>query len=324
MSKNIAIENYLDKCLTETNIDLSDKYVGKVRDMYFYENKSVLITTDRQSAFDRLLGAVPFKGQVLTQASVWWFEKTAHIIKNHFIASPDVNVVIAKKCKVLPIEFVVRGYISGTTSTSLWTQYNNGVRTYCGINFPDGLQKNEKLEKNVVTPTTKEVDHDRPITPEDIVKEKWLTQEQWNFASQKALELFEFGQQESLSRGLILVDTKYEFGIEEETGDIILIDEIHTPDSSRFWIESTYKENIEKGLEPDNIDKEFFRIWFSNNCDPYADETLPTPPDDLTIELSRRYIQQFEMITGQKFIIDTNDFDINQRINKNVMSFLKV
>ena len=324
MSKNIAIENYLDKCLTETNIDLSDKYVGKVRDMYFYENKSVLITTDRQSAFDRLLGAVPFKGQVLTQASVWWFEKTAHIIKNHFIASPDVNVVIAKKCKVLPIEFVVRGYISGTTSTSLWTQYNNGVRTYCGIDFPDGLQKNEKLEKNVVTPTTKEVDHDRPITPEDIVKEKWLTQEQWNFASQKALELFEFGQQESLSRGLILVDTKYEFGIEEETGDIILIDEIHTPDSSRFWIESTYKENIEKGLEPDNIDKEFFRIWFSNNCDPYADETLPTPPDDLTIELSRRYIQQFEMITGQKFIIDTNDFDINQRINKNVMSFLKV
>ena len=324
MSKNIAIENYLDQCLTETNLNLSDKYVGKVRDMYFYEDKSVLITTDRQSAFDRLLGAVPFKGQVLTQASVWWFEKTVHIIKNHFIASPDVNVVIAKKCKVLPIEFVVRGYISGTTSTSLWTQYNNGVRTYCGIDFPDGLQKNEKLEKNIITPTTKEVDHDRLITPEDIVKEKWLTQEQWDFASQKALELFEFGQQKSLSRGLILVDTKYEFGIEEETGDIILIDEIHTPDSSRFWIESTYKRNIEKGLEPDNIDKEFYRIWFSNNCDPYACETLPTPPDDLTVELSRRYIQQFEMITGQEFLIDTNDVDINQRINKNVMSFLKV
>ncbi len=322
MIDNKVIQDNLNNCLIETNLDLPNKYVGKVRDMYFIENKSILISTDRQSAFDRHLGEIPFKGQVLCQSSMWWFEKTKHIVANHFIVSPDPNVIVAKKCKVLPIEFVVRGYISGTTATSLWTQYNNGVRSYCGVDFADGLIKNQKLGENVVTPTTKEAEHDIPITPTDIVADGWLTQEQWDYTSKKALELFAFGQQESLKNGLILVDTKYEFGIDEETDEIILIDEIHTPDSSRFWIESTYQDRMAKGEEPENIDKEFFRLWFAKNTNPYEDENLPDAPVELSIELSRRYIQQYEMITQQAFVINDTDKNINDRIIQNMKNFL--
>lgn len=193
LDKQIIINN-IKNVLKSTNLDIKNKYIGKVRDMYFTDDKSILISTDRQSAFDRSLGFIPFKGQILAQSSVWWFKETAHIVKNHFIDSPDPNVVIARKAKVLPIEFVVRGYITGSTSTSLWTHYKNGSRDYCGNILPEGLKKNQKLPQNILTPTTKEQDHDRPISAEDIVKEGWLTQQQWDFASQKALELFEFGQ----------------------------------------------------------------------------------------------------------------------------------
>ena len=324
MINNAVIEKSIDNCLTKTDIGLADKYTGKVRDMYFVNDKnlSVLVSTDRQSAFDRLLGAIPFKGQVLASASAWWFEKTAHIIKNHMIAQPDPNVIVAKKCKVLPIEFVVRGYITGTTETSLWTVYKNGNRNYCGIELPEGLTKNQKLPQNILTPTTKESDHDRPITPAEIISEGWVSQQHWEIASKKALELFEFGQQQCESRGLILADTKYEFGIDEQTGEVILIDEIHTPDSSRFWIKDTYLERINNGQEPDNIDKEFFRLWFADNCDPYNDTQLPTPPIDLVVELSSRYIKQYEMITGEDFIMPNNDIGINERITKNVLEYL--
>ncbi len=288
-------------CLVATNLPLAAKYPGKVRDTYEVgDGRLLLLTTDRQSGFDRLLGAIPFKGQVLNRTSLYWFEQTRNIIGNHVLSSPHANALIARKCKVLPIEFVVRGYMTGSTDTSIWTQYQKGVRNYCGHALPEGMKKNEPLPKNIVTPTTKEKEHDRPITAEEIVAEGWLTQEQWDFCSSKTLELFAFGQQLAAQRGLILVDTKYEFGVTSD-GEILLIDEIHTPDSSRYWLADSYAERLAAGQEPNMIDKEFFRLWFRDRCDPYTDAELPIPPPDLIAELAARYIQLFEKITGTTF-----------------------
>jgi phosphoribosylaminoimidazole-succinocarboxamide synthase len=288
-------------CLTATNLPLKAKYAGKVRDTYETDaGRLLLVTTDRQSGFDRLLGAIPFKGQVLNRTSLYWFEQTRGIVSNHAISSPHANALIARKCTVLPIEFVVRGYMTGSTDTSIWTQYQKGVRNYCGHALPEGMKKNERLAKNIITPTTKETTHDRPVTAEEIVTEGWLTAEQWEFTSAKTLELFAFGQKIAASRGLILVDTKYEFGVASD-GEILLIDEIHTPDSSRYWLADSYAERLAAGKEPNMIDKEFFRLWFRERCDPYKDAVLPTPPDDLIAELAARYIQLFEKITGTAF-----------------------
>ncbi len=290
----------LRDCITETNLPCGKKTVGKVRDTYDLGDKLLLVTTDRQSAFDRVLAAIPFKGQVLNLASAWWFEKTRTLTDNHIIAVPHPNVTVARKCRVLPIEFVVRGYITGSTSTSLWTVYHGGHREYCGNRLPEGMRKNQRLETPLSTPTTKEAEHDRPISPAEIVAEGWLTSAEWEEASTKALSLFQFGQEQALRQGLILVDTKYEFG-RDEAGNILLIDEIHTPDSSRYWIADSYEERFARGEEPQNIDKEFLRLWFIDHCDPYHDETLPEAPEELVIELSRRYVYLFETITGQKF-----------------------
>lgn len=314
------IRENLKNTLNKTDL-LPNKLKGKVRDIYDLGDKYILITTDRQSAFDRVLAHVPFKGQVLNQTSAWWFEKTKHIIDNHVLSVPDPSVTVAKKCSVLPIEFVVRGYITGSTSTSLWTVYKNGSRNYCGVVFPDGLVKNQRLETPVLTPTTKEVDHDRPISPEEIVGEGWLTREEWETASVKALELFTFGQKVAEEHGLILVDTKYEFGRDEE-GNIILIDEIHTPDSSRYWIKKGYRERIRRGLEPENIDKEFLRLWFVDNCDPYNDPELPEAPEDLVVELSTRYIYLFETITNSKFIFPEKNISAIERVKQNLAKYL--
>ena len=288
-------------CLTTTDLPLAAKYPGKVRDTYdMGDERMLLVTTDRQSGFDRLLGAIPFKGQVLNRTSLYWFEQTRGIIGNHVISSPHANALIGRKCTVLPIEFVVRGYMTGSTDTSIWTQYQKGLRSYCGNPLPEGMKKNEPLPKNIVTPTTKEKDHDRPITAEEIVAEGWLTSAQWEFASSKTLELFAFGQRLAAERGLILVDTKYEFGV-ADSGEILLIDEIHTPDSSRYWLADSYAERLAAGLEPNMIDKEFFRLWFRERCDPYKDAILPVPPDDLIAELAARYIHIFDKITGTPF-----------------------
>jgi phosphoribosylaminoimidazole-succinocarboxamide synthase len=296
-------------CLTETNLPLSQKYPGKVRDTYdLGDDRLLLITTDRQSGFDRMLGAIPFKGQVLNRTSLSWFEATKHIIGNHVLSSPHANALLARKCRVLPIEFVVRGYMTGSTDTSIWTQYASGSRFFCGHTLPEGMKKNEKLHTNLVTPTTKEKEHDRPITAEEIVAEGWLTDGEWELASTKALELFAFGQKIAAERGLILVDTKYEFGVAED-GEILLIDEIHTPDSSRYWLADSYAGRVAAGLEPDMIDKEFFRLWFRERCDPYKDAVLPVPPDDLIAELAARYIQLFEKITGDTFVPDTRSLE---------------
>ena len=228
----------LNNTLTETSLPSGSKRTGKVRDQYDLGNKVALITTDRQSAFDRVLASVPFKGQVLNLTSAWWFEQTKDIIPNHVIDIPDPNVTLAKKCVVFPIEFVVRGYITGSTSTALWTVYNNGDREYCGNTLPEGLVKNQKLEANMLTPTTKEEHHDRPIAPDEIVSEGWMTKKDWDYCSYKAQELFSFGQKKAAENGMILVDTKYEMGRDAD-GTIRLIDEIHTPDSSRYWITKT-------------------------------------------------------------------------------------
>ena len=288
-------------CLTTTDLPLPAKYPGKVRDTYEVgDGRLLLVTTDRQSGFDRLLGAIPFKGQVLNRTSLYWIEQTRGIIGNHVLFSPHANALVARKCTVLPIEFVVRGYLTGSTDTSIWTQYQKGARSYCGHALPEGMKKNEQLSKNIVTPTTKETAHDRPITAEEIVAERWMTADQWEFASAKALELFSFGQKLAAERGLILADTKYEFGMTDD-GEILLIDEIHTPDSSRYWLVDSYAERLAAGQEPNMIDKEFFRLWFRDRCDPYKDAVLPVPPDDLIAELASRYIQLFEKITGATF-----------------------
>jgi phosphoribosylaminoimidazole-succinocarboxamide synthase len=312
------IKQNLKNCLTETNLEIGKKKIGKVRDSYELDDKMILITTDRQSAFDRILASVPFKGQVLNQTSAWWFNKTKHIVPNHIIEIPDPNVTVGKKCTVFPVEFVVRGYITGTTDTSAWFNYQNGVREFCGNTLPEGMKKNQKFDRPIITPTTKADDHDRSITPQEIIQEGLMTQNDWDFVSAKALELFEFGQETALKNGMILVDTKYEFG-KDQDGNILLIDEIHTPDSSRYWIAKTYAEKIAQNVEPDNIDKEFLRIWFKNNCDPYHDEILPIAPEELVIELSARYIQLYETITGEKFKFPEGD--IKERLKKNLQKY---
>ena len=311
------IKAELNNTLTSTNLPSGSKKTGKVRDQYDVGDKIALITTDRQSAFDRVLASIPFKGQVLNLTSAWWFEKTKHIIPNQVLKIPDPNVTLAKKCTVFPIEFVVRGYITGSTSTSLWTVYNKGDREYCGNILPEGLKKNQKLSSNMLTPTTKEEHHDRPIAPPEIISEGWMTKEDWNYCSQKALDLFAFVQEKAAENGMILVDTKYEMG-KDHDGNIVLIDEIHTPDSSRYWISETYDERFGSGQEPQNIDKEFLRLWFVDNCDPYNDEILPDAPEDLVVELSSRYIFLYETITGNKFPFPEVEKKVNDRINENL------
>ena len=311
----------LNNTLTETSLPSGSKRTGKVRDQYDLGNKVALITTDRQSAFDRVLASVPFKGQVLNLTSAWWFEQTKDIIPNHVIDIPDPNVTLAKKCVVFPIEFVVRGYITGSTSTALWTVYNNGDREYCGNTLPEGLVKNQKLEANMLTPTTKEEHHDRPIAPDEIVSEGWMTKKDWDYCSYKAQELFSFGQKKAAENGMILVDTKYEMGRDAD-GTIRLIDEIHTPDSSRYWIAETYDERMAVGENPQNIDKEFLRLWFVDNCDPYNDETLPDAPKELVTELSSRYIYLYETITGAAFPFPSVGKPVLERINENLKDVL--
>ena len=315
------IKAELKNTLTKTALSSGNKKTGKVRDQYELDNKIVLITTDRQSAFDRVLASIPFKGQVLNLTSAWWFEQTKDIISNHVIKIPDPNVTIAKKCEVFPIEFVVRGYITGSTSTSLWTVYNNGDREYCGNTLQEGLVKNQKLDTNMLTPTTKEEHHDRPISPDEIIGEGWMTQADWNYCSQRALKLFAFGQAKAIQNGMILVDTKYEMG-KDKDGIIRLIDEIHTPDSSRYWISSTYEERMSAGQEPQNIDKEFLRLWFVDNCDPYNDETLPEAPEELVAELSSRYIYLYETIVGKSFPFPDAGKPVQERINENLGGLL--
>ena len=298
--------------------NLGEKYVGKVRDVYTQDDKVILISTDRYSAFDRNLALIPCKGQVLTQVSRFWFENTKDIVKNHVIDFPDPNVVVCKKCKVLPVEVVPRGYISGVTGTSLWTLYQKGMRDFGDFTLPDGMHKNQKLDQVVLTPTTKHEEHDRPLSSKDIIDGGYMTKEQWEKVADVSLKLFKRGQEIALSHGLILIDTKYEFGL-DENNEIILIDEIHTPDSSRYWQANSYQAKIDQGLEPENFDKEFLRLWFKDNCDPYKDKVLPEAPIEMVKELSSRYIRICEQITGIPFKVEIGD--IGKRIKNNLKQY---
>ena len=316
--------DFSDLCLTEAHFpELPGFYAGKVRDSYdLPDGRRVMIATDRQSAFDQVLAAVPYKGQVLNQTARFWFEQTADICPNHVVAYPDPNVVIAKRLDMLPVEMVVRDYITGSTETSIWPMYKAGKRVLYGIEFSDGLVKNQKLPETILTPTTKAAqgDHDAPITPEEIVSTGLLPQEQWDALAKISLALFARGREIAARNGLILVDTKYEFGV-DENGDITVADEIHTPDSSRYWHTASYDERMAAGQEPESLDKEFLRLWIAERCDPYKDP-IPDIPEDTLMEFSARYIELYETVTGRAFEKPAADIPVIDRVRQNLAAAL--
>lgn len=274
-------------------------YTGKVRNVYELDNRHLLLeATDRTSGFNKYICDINNKGVLLNMMSDFWFEKTKHIIPNHLIYADD-RYSIVKKCTPFKIEVVVRGYITGNTETSLWTHYKNGSRVYCGILFPDGLVKNQKLEFPVVTPTTKD-DNDRPITPEEIVSGNFMTQEQMEYVFNKALELYNFGSEYAETRGLLLVDTKYEFGL-DMNNNIILIDEVHTCDSSRYWLKDTYDEKFRNGESPEKFDKDQVRDWVKTQCDPYTQD-IPIPPNNIINLVYNSYYRFYKKLTGLELV----------------------
>jgi len=307
--------------------ELPNPYFGKVRDCYDLPAtadqpaRRILISSDRISAFDRILAAIPYKGQVLTQMARFWFDQTADICANHVLSYPDPNVVIGKRVDILPVEVVVRGYLAGTTSTSVLTQYRAGIRHMYGHVLPDGLRDNQVLPRPIITPTSKAFDggHDEPLTPADIVSQGLLTAAQWDEVSAKALALFARGQAMAAERGLILVDTKYEFGSDAD-GQILIADEIHTPDSSRYWIASGYETAFEAGSRPPSFDKDVIRSWVGARCDPYKDP-IPEIPADMIAATSKVYIDAFEAITGQTFVPDTSYATPLERVRANLAPY---
>ena len=320
------IRRAIPHVLTETSLPgLGSRMQGKVRDFYRTDGKRVLITTDRLSAFDRVVGLIPFKGQVLNQLAASWFKGTGDIVPNHLIAVPDPNVAVVNECQALPVEIVVRGYISGSTSTALWTRYAAGERTIYGLSFPDGLRKNEKLPRPVITPTTRGTGpggHDERITRQEIIDRQLVPEPLYAEIEERAMALFDRGTETCAAAGLVLVDTKYEFGLLTRdcatgAGDdqLTLIDEIHTPDSSRFWLADTYEERLGAGLEPENFDKEFIRLWFRQQ-NYSGDGPSPELAEEIVIQASQRYQAVYERITGREF--EPGAFPIEERIQANL------
>jgi phosphoribosylaminoimidazole-succinocarboxamide synthase len=298
----------LNKTLDQTDFpSLGEKYEGKVRDCYTKGGKRTLIVSDRLSAFDVVLGTIPFKGQVLNQMAAYWFEVTKDLVPNHVISVPDPTVMVATECKLLPVEFVMRAYITGVTSTSIWTHYKNGARTFCGHELPDGMKKNQKLPKALLTPSTKaeKGDHDKSVSRAEILEMGALSAADFDAAAEMCAKLFEFGQKEALKRGLILVDTKYEIGRKPD-GTLCFIDEIHTPDSSRYWYADDYQARFDKGEEPRGLDKEYVRRTLAEQG--YKGEgPAPKLTDEVRVEAARRYIQVCELITGRPFVPDAEE-----------------
>ena len=281
---------------------LGERSQGKVRDSYrLGDGRRLLITTDRLSAFDRVLGLVPYKGQVLNQLSAFWFERTRDIVPNHLLSLPDPNAALVRECQALPVEIVVRGYITGVTTTSLWYHYSRGARRLYGLDLPEGLRKNERLPQPIITPTTRATGpggHDERITSAEIVERGLVEGPLYRRIEEAALALFARGSQVAGRAGLILVDTKYEFGLWE--GELHLIDEVHTPDSSRFWRADTYQARLSAGQEPDSYDKELVRLWYAERG--YTGEGEPPPwSHELAVRAARRYVDVCERLTGREF-----------------------
>lgn len=303
--------------LDETNLPLPNKRVGKVRDAYPLDDERILfITTDRLSAFDRVLAGVPYKGQVLNQLAAWWFEQTRDIIPNHALAVPDPNALIARTAQPFPIEVIVRGYITGVTTTALWYRYAQGEREIYGYAFPEDMKKNQALPQPIVTPTTKSDagQHDERLTPQQVVSEGHLDAQTWEQVQTAALALFQRGQELAQKAGLILVDTKYEFGRAAD-GTLLVIDEMHTPDSSRFWKADSYPVLFANGDEPENFDKEFVRLAYAQK-NYRGDGEPPMMPADLWIQAGERYITIYEMLTGK--IFDAGEYPIESRLIENL------
>jgi phosphoribosylaminoimidazole-succinocarboxamide synthase len=310
------IKEQLNYTLKETNFsNLGNLYRGKVRDNYILEDKRIIVATDRLSAFDRVITTIPFKGQMLNQISSFWFEKTKNLVKNHLIEVPDPSVSIVHQCQTIPVEIIVRAYITGTA----WRNYLKGEPT-SGIIMPKGLKKNQKLDEVLVTPSTKaETGHDIYISKEHIIKDNMVKKEIYEEMEEAALKLFKYGQEYCMENGLIMVDTKYEFGLKD--GELLVIDEIHTQDSSRFWILDSYEELFEKDEEPEILDKEIFRGWLMDTYpevfpDIKPDEDIPPISEDIKIELAKRYMKSYKKITGVEFKAEVAD--VHQRILKNL------
>ena len=323
MIERAALSAHLDNILSDATIpELPNHYRGKVRDNYdLPDGRRIIIATDRLSAFDRIITAIPFKGQVLTQIARFWFNATSNICPNHVIEYPDPNVLVCRRLDIMPVEIVVRDYLTGTTGTSIWPMYSAGRRDIYGIRFPDGLRENQKLPATIITPTTKALDggHDEPLTQEEITGQGLLTHEQWAAVSGLALGLFARGRAIAEQHGLILVDTKYEFGF-DAAGRIVLADEIHTPDSSRYWIGESYERRFAAGEPPESLDKDFVRRWVNARCDPYRDP-IPEIPRDVILEAARLYIDVFETITGQSFVVPEPGIPVLQRIRTNLAAY---
>lgn len=311
----------LPQAFGETNLPLPNKQTGKVREWYdLPDGKRLIITTDRLSAFDRILAKVPYKGQVLNQLSAWWFEQTKDIIPNHLLSVPDPNVSIVTAVQPLAIEVIVRGYITGVTTTALWYRYSIGERNIYGYEFSEGLKKNQALPEPIITPTTKggETGHDERLTCAEVTEKGLLNEQTWNQVQSAALAIFKRGQEVANKAGLILVDTKYEFGIAPDES-VMLIDEVHTPDSSRYWKADTYEERFVAGNEPENFDKEFVRIAYAEKG--YrGDGEIPSMPDELWTAASERYITIYEMLTGKTF--EAGEYPVEERLLKNLKELL--
>jgi len=318
------LQQVIDNCLVDVEFnELPNFYRGKVRDAYdLPDGRRLLIATDRQSAFDQVLAAVPYKGQVLTQTARYWFEVTEDICPNHVIDYPDPNVAAVKRLDMLPIEMVVRDYLTGSTETSIWPMYERGERLLYGHRFPDGLRKNQKLPETIITPTTKaeQGDHDAPITEAEILETGLISEAHWLELAEKSLAIFAKGRELAARQGLILVDTKFEFGL-DENGQIVVADEILTPDSSRYWVTDSYQARFEAGENPESLDKEFLRLWVAAQCDPYNDP-IPEIPADTLIEFSEKYIKLFELVTGRSFMKPAEDISVRDRIKQALTEYL--
>ena len=316
--KESLIREQIGKELKDTDYpELGEKYSGKIRDNYTRDGRRVIITTDKVSAFDVVLGTIPFKGQVLNQMARFWLEKTKEIVRNHMVSCPDPSVMIVEECKALPVEMVVRAYITGVTKTSAWYNYQQGVRNFCGNLLPEGLRKDQKLERPILTPSTKaeKGGHDESVSPDEVVKRGLISRDLMDRLSEISFRLFDLGSRLVAKQGMILVDTKYEFGLDPE-GRIVLIDEIHTPDSSRFWYQGTYRQLFDSGQEQKKIDKEFVRKWYADQG--YrGDGKPPAMPESLKVEAAKRYIEAYEQVTGQKFIPDPSP-NPAERIRENL------